>query len=606
MRLRRITSIFLVCLLVIPTFLVSATTGSSSEDQQPQGDGSYTEKNEVVYATLDANGEQEDMYIVNNFNIKEPGKIVDYGPYDSVKNLTDLNDIALNDQQVEFTATEDEFYYQGNLEGQPLPWDINVSYQLNGETLPPEELLGEDGKLEIHIGTKANQDADSIFFENYLLQISVPLNADIYQNIEAKDGIVANAGKNKQVTFTVMPEKEEDFVIKVDVSDFEMESIEISAMPSSMSIDTVNADGMTSDMKSLSDATAEINDGVRELKQGISELNDGAQQLQDGSSEYKTGINELDQGSSELIDGSESIKAALENMSQSVSPNSSDMNMGNLTELQEGLTQIADGLKETENGLTDLKDQYGKAYSALDQSISAIPGHEISEKDIQALYDSDANSQVIDQLVETYQAAQTTKETYSNVKEAFKAVEPTLEGVISSLQDMRTNLETMADELDQSLDNTNMDESMKQLQEGLQTLSNQYQDFHSGLVDYTDGVSELSSSYDELHGGVTELSDGTDELENGASELHDGTTKLAESTDELPDQMQSEIDQMVSEYDKSDFKPVSFVSSKNEKVNAVQFVIKTESIKQDEDEEEAEEQKEEEKGFWEKLLDLFR
>ncbi len=38
---------------------------------------------------------------------------------------------------------------------------------------------------------------------------------------------------------------------------------------------------------------------------------------------------------------------------------------------------------------------------------------------------------------------------------------------------------------------------------------------------------------------------------------------------------------MIAEYDKSHFEAVSFVSTKNEKVNSVQFVIKTESIKKE-------------------------
>ena len=64
--------------------------------------------------------------------------------------------------------------------------------------------------------------------------------------------------------------------------------------------------------------------------------------------------------------------------------------------------------------------------------------------------------------------------------------------------------------------------------------------------------------------------------------MHRGTSELARSTRNLPDQMQSEIDQMVSEYDRSDFDPVSFVSPKNKRVDSVQFILKTESIKKEE------------------------
>ncbi|WP_245250988.1 YhgE/Pip domain-containing protein [Virgibacillus litoralis] len=600
MRFKRITAVFMICLLVMPTTLVTAATNESSAD------GTYSEKSEVVYATLNANGDQKEMYVVNSFTVDKPGKMVDFGPYTGIENLTNLTDMKLNDNQVSFTAKEDEFYYQGNIKNKPLPWDINVSYKLNGETVSPDELLGKDGQFEIHIDTKANQKANSNFFENYMLQISLPLNSEIYQNIEAENGTIANAGKNKQVTFTVMPEKEESFVVKADVKDLEMESIEISAVTSSMSIDSPDSEDMTEDMKSLSDATEEINDGVGELNEGIAELNNGAASLQEGSPSYKNGINKLANRSSELIKGSKEIDKALEEMSQSVGSGSNETNVGELKKLQKGLTEIANGLGETKKGLSDLKNKYAKAYKALDKSMAAIPAGDISDDEIKKLKASNADPEVIEKLIKTHKAAGAAKSTYSSVKKAFQAVSPTLDGVIGSLQTMKTNVETMADNLGESLDNMNVDESMKKLQQGLSTLSSNYQSFHSGLADYTGGVSEVSKSYGELHGGITDLTDGTSELENGVNELHEGTTELAESTNDLPDQMQTEIDQMINEYDKSDFNPVSFVSPKNKKVNSVQFVIKTESIKKDDDKQETKEQEEEKKGFWDRLFDLFR
>ncbi|SET53787.1 X-X-X-Leu-X-X-Gly heptad repeat-containing protein [Salinibacillus kushneri] len=601
MKLKRLSALMMAGVLVIPTTFASATTNdSSSEENGSPKEGSYAEKSEVVYANLNANGEQKEMYVVNNFKVDQPGKMVDYGPYTNVENLTNLKVMKLNDNQVKFNASEDQFYYQGNLKGQALPWDIKVSYKLNGQSLSPEELLGKDGKLEIHIETKENEDADSSFFENYMLQISLPFDSEIYQNIKTEKGMVASSGKNKQVTFTVMPEKEESFVVKADVKDLEMESIEITGMPSSMSVDEPDSDEMTEDMKSLSDATAEINDGVGELNDGIAELNNGAKDLQEGSGEYKKGIHELDNGSSDLIEGSKGIDTALEDMSQSLQDGSDDNNSGNLADLQNGLKEIANGLKETEDGLSDLKNNYSEAFSALDQSINKIPN--ISPNDIQELKQSEINPEVKKKLVQSYEKTQEMKKTYADNIKAFHAVEPTLNGVKESLTEMRTNLETMV----KSLENSNLNKSMKQLQQGLSELSTKYKEFHSGLVDYTDGVSELSSSYDKLHGGITDLTDGTSELENGVSELHEGTNELAESTSDLPDEMQNEIDNMMNEYDKSDFNPVSFVSSKNEKVSSVQFVIKTESIKKDDEVEENEQPEEEEKGFWDRLWDLFK
>ncbi len=606
MRPKRITVILLAFLLVLPPFLTSAETNdSTSEKQKAEGEGTYSAKHEVVYATLNAAGKQKEMYVVNNFTIAEPGTITDYGPYTDIKNLTDLSEIEKQGKKVEFTADQDQFYYQGDLEGKPLPWDIDISYQLDGKTMPAEELLGKDGQLKIQIDTAANQKADPAFFNNYLLQITLTLDSAIYKNVEAPDGTVANAGKNRQVTFTVMPEKEESFTVEAIVSDLEMEGIEIAAVPSSMSIDAPDAGAMKKDMNSLADATGEINKGVGELQKGIAKLHDGAASLEKGSQQYKNGITDLENGSSELMEGSSSIKTALEQMSQSVGAGSGDMNLDELKKLEDGLRQIAAGLDETEKGLSNLNTQYSQAYHALDQAMAGIPAYQISEEQIKALYQSGADPEVIDKLTKTYEAALTAKGTYDQVKEGFAAVGPALDQTTGSLNEMSAGLTEMADNLGSSLENMDLAESMKQLEKGLQALSANYGDFHTGLKEYTGGVAQLAGSYTDLHNGISGLKDGSGKLENGASELHDGTSKLASSTSDLPEQMQQEIDKMMNEYDKSDFEPVSFVSPENKKVESVQFVIKTESIKKAEQEKNAPKE-DEEKSFWDRLLDLFR
>ncbi|MEC3885564.1 YhgE/Pip domain-containing protein [Halobacillus sp. HZG1] len=602
MRFKRATALFTAFLLVLPTVPVSAEDNGKTE---PEAKGSYSEKHEVVYTTLDATGDQEEMYVVNNFTIEEPGKIVDYGPYTSVQNLTDVTEIEQQNEKVELNAEEEEYYYQGNLEGKPLPWNIDVSYQLDGEAMNPEELVGKDGKLKVSIDTTKNEKADESFFNNYLMQITMKLDSMIYENIQAPEGTVANAGKDRQVTFTVMPEKEGSFTLMADVTDLEMESIEFAAIPSSMSIDAPDIGGMKNDMGSLSNATAEINKGVGELKNGISELNDGAASLYDGSEQFNNGIQGVSNGSSELVEGSASIKNALQQMNDAVASGSGEVNVSDFAKMEEGLGQLSSGLNEVEKGLTNLKDQYSQAHQALSQSIEAIPGYQISEQEIQALRESGADPEVVNKLVETYQAAQTAKGTYGNVKEAYQAVVPALEQSAGSLNEMSTNLNTMADQIGTSMENMNIGESVKQLQEGLQSLSSKYGEFHAGLKEYTGGVDQLAGSYGDIHSGIGSLTNGTSELENGAAELQEGTSELASSTSDLPGQMDSEIEQMVEEYDKSDFEPASFVSAKNEKVGSVQFVIKTESIKKDEEQEEAPE-KEEEKSFWDRLLDLFR
>ncbi|WP_421383206.1 YhgE/Pip domain-containing protein [Bacillus salacetis] len=596
MRKKQLQYTALAAMVVLPSFL--------SHPAQAATEGRVASKDEVVYATLNASGELDNIYVVNTLEVAKAGDVLDYGEYSSVKNLTDLTDITQEGQKVELEAPEGKFYYQGNMDKDTeLPWDVTVSYLLDGKKVKPEELAGKTGHLEISVDVKENKEGDSVFYENYLLQVSLAL-PNTYQGIEAPDGMVANAGKNKQITFTVMPGQEDTLSVEANVKDFEFTGVEIAAVPSTLPIDTSETGNMTEDMAQLSDGIKQLNDGVAELETGVSELNDGTASLQDGSAKYKNGMSELSGSSAGLVNGSASIRNALAQINQSLSGQSSEMDLSSLNELPAGLTQLAGGLTEVANGLSTLQENYAGAYAALDGAIQEIPAEQVSPEEIAALKESGADPAVVDKLAASYAAAQKVKGTYAQVKEAFAAVEPTLAKLSGSVSEMSGQLTTTADSISASLKETDMS-GLTELQKGIASLSANYSEFHSGLVSYTDGVGQLSSSYSKLHSGIVELTGGTSELEDGVGELHDGTSELYEETKNLPGQMQEEIDKMISEYDKSDFEPVSFVSDENENVSSVQFVIKTESIEMEEQEvKKAEPEKE--KGFWELLMDLFK
>lgn len=605
MRKQKLLLVALVAMLIIPSFLVyaSSSTNSSAEKVDVvKGNGELASKDEVVYATLQANGKLDEVYIVNILDVAKAGEVIDYGVYSNIKNLTDLSEINQANDIIRINAPKGKFYYQGNTTSIELPWEISITYLLNGAAIQPEELPGKDGNVQISIATKANEKVNPVFFENYLLQISVMLETDVFSNIEAPDGMMANVGKNKQVTFTVMPEQESELTLAADAIEFELQGIEIAAIPSTMSIDAPDIDEMTEDMDTLAEAIKELNNGVVDLNKGVSQLNDGVTSFRDGSQSYLKGMTDIDQASVELVGASETIGKALATISESLDVG--EMDLSELTQLPQGLTQIANGLGETAAGLTTLRENYTVANNALNDAIMSIPDHAITESEIQGLYMSGADGRVLDQLIETYTKALTAKGMYQAVKEGFHAVDTTLQIVSGSIKEMGNTLAVIAEGFSESIKQLEGLQSLSLLQSGLNELSANYGQFHSGLVSYTDGVSLLATSYYELHEGAVELSEGTNELVEGVAELYEGTDLLYDATKDLPEQMQEEIDKMISEYDRSDFQAVSFVSTNIEKINSVQFVIKTAGIKKVE-EEIVDVQLEEEKGFLSRLLDLF-
>ncbi|GAF63243.1 hypothetical protein BTS2_0134 [Bacillus sp. TS-2] len=601
---KRTVSIGLITLLIMPSFFIQPSAISLANETNDKG--SLNEKDEVVYVNLSPTGEVSEAYVVNYLNVTEPGVVEDFGPYTKVTNLTDLTEIELSDGKVEMEAQEGIFYYQGNLEQEvDLPWDISVSYQIDGQEQLPENLIGVDGKLKVEIESKQNSSIDPSFFENYMLQISINLEEEKFSNVTAPDAMLANAGKNKQVTFTVLPEKEETFIIEADVLDFEWDGIEIAAVPASMPIEFPDTDEMTEGMVSLSDAINDLHEGVVELNDGMNQFTNGFDELSSGSQSFQSGLKDVANGGNEIISGSESLKDALTQINQSLNGDLSPGELGDLEELFQGLAAISNGMNEAADGLSTLSGHYSTAFQALDEAVSTIPEKPLTEEDIMLLYQSGADSEVVDTLVANYQAAQTVKATYAAVKEGFQVVEPALKESSNAMKEMSQHVSEIGQGLS-VLEDLDVNELLQPLQDGLKELSSHYNEFHAGLRSYTDGVNQLSSSYQSLHGGIIEMKDGASELSSGTNELEKGTKELADVTSKLPEEMQEEIDQMIAEFDKSDFEAISFTSSENnEVISSVQFVMKTEALKKD-DSTADEEEEETNEGFWQRFLNLFK
>lgn len=596
MKTKKWLSSLLIGLLVftlLPLGTFSAERDKKKDTETKQDAGKYTTKDEVIYGKLDANGATKNMYVVNSFHLTKPGQFIDYGQYSDVRNLTDLSDIDNSDKnKVQFEAEED-FYYQGELQSQSLPWDISITYLLDDQEIHPDQLAGQSGNLEIHINTNENKKIDSLFFDYYLLQISASFDPLVFSNIQAPKGTEANEGKNKVVSFNVMPAQEEDIIISARVKDFEMDPIDITAVPANLGIDGPDTDELADDMQELADAIKDVNGGVADFKNGISELHTGATELSNGSTEFQNGLNELNQSSGELVSGSEEILNALQQVNAAIDDAPEMPDLDNLDQLPNGLREMAKELRDFSETLDELKD-----------AVNDIPEDSITDEELEKVYEvlekSEAEEEVtnvVAQLKVVYDAAQIAREINKQIPEDLADLN----------KNLAKQLDNIADSIDTTMDGLTDLDALDDLQDGIASMSSEYQLFHNGFVTYTDGVSSLAGSYGELNAGTKELTDGVSELENGASTLHEGTAELEEETSDLANEMQSEIDQFMDDFDFSDFEPASFVSDKNEDIGVVQFVLQTDSIEVEEPEEdEDDDDKEDAKGLWDRFLDLFR
>ena len=59
-----------------------------------------TAKEEVVYINLEADGAVKEINVVNIFDMKQAGTILDYGKYESLRNMTTTDEITYENEEI--------------------------------------------------------------------------------------------------------------------------------------------------------------------------------------------------------------------------------------------------------------------------------------------------------------------------------------------------------------------------------------------------------------------------------------------------------------------------------------------------------------------------
>lgn len=625
-----------------------------------------TPKEEVVYINLDPSGSVKEINVVNIFELDKDGKIVDYGNYESLRNMTTTDEIKYSGDTVNIDAKSGKLYYEGKLTDNTMPWNISVKYYMDDKEYTADQLFGMSGKLKIAISIKKNESYDGTFFDGYALQASLTLDTDKCSNIVANGATVANVGGNKQITYTILPGKETDLEITADAIDFEMSSISINGIPLSINIDVEDEDLM-SQVTKLVEAIDQLDDGAGEIKNGTSKLKDsitsdlqgGAANLQDGATAIDTGINQLNSGilqidtalkllntkSSDLVVGSAAIQYTLvkiqtelnglsvtsENLTQLVTASSGiksgiDSIVNNLTTLQQNLNSDAYKASMKQNGLDidALKQSNTEAINNIQALISSLNDQINSMKnagaDTQELEEQVNQLENISALLAANNASMDGTETYLS----------TINSNITSMLDGAKTLQNQYASFDSTIENLvntmgSLPVELSKLTSAINELVSKYSQLDDGINEYTNGVAEIIAGYSQITQGAANLVSGSGELKNGTDSLYEGTDKLLENivklyagtmkikdgtsalrgeTSGMDTEISDKIDALLDSISGENTEIVSFVSEKNTNVKAVQFVIQTEAIENTEEISETAVE-EEELNFWQKLLKLF-
>lgn len=644
---------------IIAVAMAGAICGSTAFSSISLAATKSSEKEEVIYANLTSSGDVEKIYAVNIFEDKD---IVDYGVYETVKNMNTMDKINYSNGKITIQNSEDKLYYQGIMkQNTEMPWTIKVRYKLDGVEYAPSELAGKSGKLEISISIKENKKCKKNFFENYALQTVVQLDTNLCENIKSDEATMANVGGLKQLTYTILPGNEKDIKITSDVTDFEMSEIQVNGINLNLGLDkdSIDTSSLTGELDKLKDAVNDLDDGANELNDGAKKLDDGAVTLTDGIKTIQDGLDQLNSKSSSLTSGSSEVLSALKTIQSSlnnVSTSSKDLKQlsSASTSIKSGIDSLVKGLKTVDSSIDTYNSSLKKAglNSASElaqknkQALSAL-GITNTQRKLYSAYTSGGSQAVSAELAKLAQAgdseavalykqvsAGNTDAVTQYVQAAGKliSVETLLKADASyiegssklingidaqmstssgqtTLMSGAVSLQTNYKKFDASIQDlvsslNNLMANMTQLKSGINKLTDNYATLDSGIKEYTSAVNKITNGYSKVYEGALDLVSGTHSLYKGTTELTDGTGEFKGETSDLDSKVDDEVDSMIDNFAGGDFEVESFVSDKNTDVDSVQFVIKTEAIKKEEVK--VEEEKTEELNFWQKLLNLFR
>lgn len=617
---------------------------------------SSSKKEEVVYANLNSNGDLLGTYVVNIFNDNE---IIDYGDYSEIRNMNTNDKIDYNSGVIKIKNSKDKLYYEGIMKDAEIPWNIDITYKMDGKEYSAEDIAGMSGKINIEINISKNTDAKEEFFNNYALQATVKLDTNICENIISDGATMANVGDLKQLTYTIMPGSEKKIEISADVTDFEMDSVDINGIRLNLGIDkdSLDTSELSDKISELQDALSQLDNGANDLSDGAGSLNTGSEKLNDGIKTINEALVTLSGKASSLTGGSSQVQEALTTIQSALS--SVSVSSENLVELKDASTQIKNGIDELVSGLQKVDGAIDNYYNSLSQSgltninnfinnhneaieILGITSTQRSlynayvsggvnavqeklgelvvkgDKEASALYNKYASGDtnaVVDYITEAGKLISVETLLKSDIA-YIEGSESLISGIDNRLNSESGELMTGAVTLqekytlfDANIQNlvsslSNLIVNMNQLNEGVNLLVENFDVLDSGINEYTNAVNAITAGYSNICDGALDLVKGTSELYGGTKSLVEGTGELSKKTNGMQDEIDDKINSMIESFTGSDSETISFVSDKNTNVESVQFVIKAAGVQKNDTTVE-EEVVGEKLNLWQKFLRLF-
>ncbi len=489
-------------------------------------------KEETVYSKINTKGENYKTIVSTHLSNKNEEQILnDLTDLINIENTNGDEDFKLEGENIIWNANGSDIYYQGETKKE-LPVQCNIKYELNGEEIDVNQIVGKSGKVKITIEYK-NNDSHTVTINGKKQTMYTPFTAismsyfdnSQNKNIEAKNAKIINDGTKTIIAGIAMPGMQESLNIsnkkieipsKVEItmetSKFEQNNIITFITPKildeNISFDKLNSlykkvDEIELASKQIEDGANVLKEGTTEFTQKTQEFNNGMKQFEDGANKASNSYKEIDNGINQVTKGSKDLKTG-----------SKELNNG-LTALSKGLSGMPENIEKLYKGsstvLAGLNDNKETNEAGLVTGVNALAG---------SLNDTISNLEKSLNTMQTSCEEGITKLTQAN--SALNSVIRTLNAETQSVQ-----IGTLKQIVKQN------EEAIKEYNVKIQYINTQLKELKTKKVEGKENISKITTGMKEIQNGVSDLTSGLSKLNDASSTLPENLNKLVQGSKKL-------------------------------------------------------------------------
>ena len=571
--------------------------------------GSFT-KSETVYAVMNGDGSIKSTTVSEHlYNAAGLSSVTDKTSLTNIQNTESDAQFTQNGEELVWNTDDTDVYYKGDTT-RALPVEAKVTYALDGQEAPLEDLLGKSGHLTVTIAL-TNNETGTVEVNGKTRTIVTPLITAVgvlfgqdATNLSAGHGIVESAAKSNVAAFVTLPgvrdslsgllpedlDTVEDYLqdtvtVEADVTDFTCPQVMIACATSTAALGTDNVFDL-SGIDELTDGVGKLNDAMSQLLDGAAQLVDGTAQLADGTLALLDGANTLNNGAAALDQGLGQLTTGLDTLSS------------NNAALNSGAQQVADGVLASANktlkegGLIDT-DMTWDNYAEVIDNILTMNDKTLAagrKKMVRTIWEQAPSFKDSQLDLALYLSATKTNHDLEAALRLMQNYDPSmLCGMLQMVASSEAR-NTAKAELKYQVENSQDIADVRALKDSLakiQYFVSSVNQYTNGVQSAADGAHSAKDGSAQLAAGTQTLYDGVNTLNNGAAQLKDGSGRLKDGLNQFNDEGISKLTGALDEDQIHDLKIVldemssrledytSFAGAPEGAESTVKFIYKT-------------------------------